>query len=46
MKKLIPAWLAAWRARAAGAQDMGKLLATGGVSQWKARAAAALRRGR
>ncbi|HEX5342300.1 MAG TPA: DUF3034 family protein [Duganella sp.] len=33
MKKLIPAVLAACACAAAGAQDMGKLLATGGVSQ-------------
>jgi hypothetical protein len=33
MKKLIPALLAACACAAAGAQDMGKLLATGGVSQ-------------
>lgn len=33
MKKLIPALLAACACASAGAQDMGKLLATGGVSQ-------------
>lgn len=33
MKKLIPALMAACACASAGAQDMGKLLATGGVSQ-------------